>query len=155
MEPSSVEKKIISGGTIYKKIINYNAREISSNPLFGNDLLPTYVAHAEPKYTHSSAAVSSSSFLNFVRTLQSQSPNRDVKENGEEQNCKARLFDYAHLGPDDLKKDLEECQDLVLDPANIELDTPPDFWLSQLDDAKKLDKVAKNGYSIAPWCFSD
>ncbi|KAL2520586.1 putative NAC domain-containing protein 8 [Forsythia ovata] len=80
---------------------------------------------------------------------------RDVKENGEEQNCKARLFDYAHLGPDDLKKDLEECQDLVLDPANIELDTPPDLWLSQLDDAKKLDKVAKNGYSIAPWCFSD
>ncbi|KAL2546651.1 NAC domain-containing protein 8 [Forsythia ovata] len=56
----------------------------------------------------------------------------DVKENGEEQNCKARISDYTRLAPDDLKKDLEECQDLVLDPANIELDTPLDFQLSQL-----------------------
>ncbi|KAL2508391.1 Suppressor of GAMMA RESPONSE 1 [Forsythia ovata] len=40
---------------------------------------------------------------------------------------------------DDLKKDLEECQDLVLDPANIELDTPPDFWLSHLSILKSGD----------------
>ncbi|KAL2508424.1 NAC domain-containing protein 8 [Forsythia ovata] len=79
----------------------------------------------------------------------------DVKENGEEQNCKTHLSNYARLGPDDLKKDLEECQDLVLDLANIELDTPPDFWLSHLDDAKKLDKATKNHDSLAPWCFSD
>lgn len=61
--------------------------------------------------------------------LQSQSPNRD---NGESKS-KPRLSDYAHLGPEYLKKDLEECQNLVLDPANIELDTPPDFRLSQLE----------------------
>lgn len=64
--------------------------------------------------------------------LQSQSPNRDVQEKNQELNCKPRLSDYARLGPEDFKKDLVECQDLVLDPANIELDTPPDFRLSQL-----------------------
>uniref|UniRef100_A0A5B6YWB3 Putative NAC domain-containing protein 8 isoform X1 n=1 Tax=Davidia involucrata TaxID=16924 RepID=A0A5B6YWB3_DAVIN len=65
--------------------------------------------------------------------LQSQSPNRDGSENGGESNGKPRLSDYAHLGPENLKKDLEECQYLVLDPANIELDTPPEFRLSQLE----------------------
>ncbi|CAL5350086.1 unnamed protein product [Camellia sinensis] len=64
--------------------------------------------------------------------LRSQSPNRDGSENGESKG-KSRLSDYAHLGPEDLKKDLEVCQDLVLDPANIDLDTPPDFRLSQLE----------------------
>lgn len=64
--------------------------------------------------------------------LQSQSPNRDVQEKNQELNCKPRLSDYARLGPEDFKKDLAECQELVLDPANIELDTPPDFRLSQL-----------------------
>ncbi|KAL2542675.1 NAC domain-containing protein 8 [Abeliophyllum distichum] len=77
--------------------------------------------------------------------LQSQSPNRDVKENGEEQNCKARLSDYARLGPDELKKDLEEYQDLVLDPANIELDTPPDFRLSQLEFGSQESYIAWGG----------
>ena len=66
--------------------------------------------------------------------LQSQSPNRDgdAHENGQPQNDKPKLADYAQLGPDHLKKDLEECQNLVYDPANIELDTPPEFRLSQL-----------------------
>lgn len=59
--------------------------------------------------------------------LQSQSPSRD--ENGSK---KFSLSDYAKLGPDNLKRDLEECQDLVLDASNIELDTPPEFRLSQL-----------------------
>ncbi|KAI7997583.1 SUPPRESSOR OF GAMMA RESPONSE 1 [Camellia lanceoleosa] len=63
--------------------------------------------------------------------LRSQSPNRDGSENGESKG--KSLSDYAHLGPEDLKKDLEVCQDLVLDPANIDLDTPPDFRLSQLE----------------------
>lgn len=41
--------------------------------------------------------------------------------------------DYAHLGgTDDFKRDLEDCQKLVLDPCNIDLDTPPEFRLSQL-----------------------
>jgi len=42
------------------------------------------------------------------------------------------IADYAHLGPEDFKRDLEECQKIVLDPSNIELDTPPEFRLSQL-----------------------
>ncbi|XP_010477912.1 PREDICTED: NAC domain-containing protein 8 [Camelina sativa] len=41
--------------------------------------------------------------------------------------------DYAHLGTEDFKRDLEECQKIVLDPSNIELDTPPEFRLSQLE----------------------
>ncbi|KAL7110517.1 hypothetical protein ACP275_05G030700 [Erythranthe tilingii] len=71
--------------------------------------------------------------------LQSQSPNRDeIDESGKVKglNCKPRLSDYARLGPEDLKRDLEECQNMaVSDPAaNIEIDdTPPDFRLSQLD----------------------
>ncbi|KAJ8774703.1 hypothetical protein K2173_017149 [Erythroxylum novogranatense] len=64
--------------------------------------------------------------------LQSQSPNRDGNDN-ERTDGKPRLSDYAKLGPENLKKDLEECQNLVLDPANIDLDTPPEFRLSQLD----------------------
>lgn len=67
--------------------------------------------------------------------LQSQSPNRDGNEEGQGLNHKTLLSGYARLGPEDLKKDLEECQGLAhdpLNPANIELDTPPDFRLSQL-----------------------
>lgn len=65
--------------------------------------------------------------------LQSQSPNRGGHENGEQAHVKPRLADYVKLGPEDLKKDLEACQNIVLDPANImDLDTPPDFRLSQL-----------------------
>lgn len=70
--------------------------------------------------------------------LQSQSPNRD--EQGQAKINKPRLADYARLGPEDLKRDLEECQKLPshegnadqIDLANIDLDTPPDFRLSQL-----------------------
>ena len=64
--------------------------------------------------------------------LQSQSPNRDGNGNDGAGKGKLHLSDYAQLGPQDLKKDLEECQNLVSDPANIELDTPPEFRLSQL-----------------------
>lgn len=64
--------------------------------------------------------------------LQSQSPNREENINEGGLKGKLCLSDYAQLGAEDLKKDLEECQNLVLDPANIELDTPPEFRLSQL-----------------------
>lgn len=104
--------------------------------------------------------------------LQSQSPNRDGDQNGKEHKSTSCLSDYGHLGPENFKKDLEECQELVLDvlpinqsskeqkcaprlsdyghlgtenfkfldnsqelvldPENIALDTPPDFRLSQL-----------------------
>lgn len=73
--------------------------------------------------------------------LQSQSPNRDEQGHAN----KPRLADhYACLGPDDLKRDLEECKNLPSytentirnlqsdDLENINLDTPPDFRLSQL-----------------------
>ncbi|XP_043717233.1 SUPPRESSOR OF GAMMA RESPONSE 1 [Telopea speciosissima] len=64
--------------------------------------------------------------------LQSQSSNPDV--DGEERKPKPRLSDYARLGPEDLKKDLEECQNLaLLDHGDIDLDTPSDFRLSQLE----------------------
>ncbi|CAK9141357.1 unnamed protein product [Ilex paraguariensis] len=65
--------------------------------------------------------------------LQSQSPNRDGNETDKELKAKPRLADYAHLGPENLKKDLEACQALVFDPTNLELDTPPDFRLSQIE----------------------
>ncbi|XP_024019400.1 SUPPRESSOR OF GAMMA RESPONSE 1 isoform X1 [Morus notabilis] len=79
--------------------------------------------------------------------LQSQSPNRDgiAHENGQPLKSKPKLADYAQLGPEDLKKDLEECQNLVLDPANIELDTPPDFRLSQLEFGSQESFVAWGG----------
>ncbi|KAL7001239.1 hypothetical protein U1Q18_002391, partial [Sarracenia purpurea var. burkii] len=79
--------------------------------------------------------------------LQSQSPNRDRIESGE-LNRKPRLSDYAHLGSENLKKDLEECQDLVLDPANIELDTPPDFRLSQLEFGSQESFLAWGGTKL-------
>ncbi|KAI7727495.1 hypothetical protein M8C21_001511 [Ambrosia artemisiifolia] len=75
--------------------------------------------------------------------LQSQSPQRDVEN--QEPNGKPRLADYAHLGPENLKKDLEACQDLVLDPANLELDTPPDFRLSQLEFESQESFIAWGG----------
>uniref|UniRef100_A0A2P2JQB6 NAC transcription factors 7 n=1 Tax=Rhizophora mucronata TaxID=61149 RepID=A0A2P2JQB6_RHIMU len=76
--------------------------------------------------------------------LRSQSPNRDgsVNERAEGKPC---LSDYANLDPEDLKKDLEECQNLVLDPANIELDTPPEFRLSQLDFGSQESFIAFGG----------
>ncbi|CAA0818628.1 NAC domain-containing protein 8 [Striga hermonthica] len=79
--------------------------------------------------------------------LQSQSPCRD--ENGSNtaqgMNGKSLLSDYARLGPDDLKRDLEACQDLACDPANIELDTPPDFRLSQLEFESQDSYIAWGG----------
>ncbi|KAJ6324524.1 hypothetical protein OIU76_011758 [Salix suchowensis] len=63
--------------------------------------------------------------------LQSQSPNRGG--HGTEANGKTGLSDYALLGPEYLKEDLEECQKLELDQANVELDTPSEFRLSQLE----------------------
>lgn len=67
--------------------------------------------------------------------LQSQSPNRDGNCNEDKQVNKPRLSDYARLGPEQFKKDLEDCQKTQnpnLDLSNLELDTPPDFRLSQL-----------------------
>lgn len=77
--------------------------------------------------------------------LQSQSPGRDERGNNGDISGKPRLSDYAQLGPEDLKKDLEECQHIVLDPANIELDTPPDFRLSQLEFGSQESFIAWGG----------
>ena len=62
--------------------------------------------------------------------LQSQSPSRDGKH--EDHKNQPGLSVYAQLGPENLKKDIEECQNLALDKANIENDTPSEFRLSQL-----------------------
>ncbi|XP_076922543.1 SUPPRESSOR OF GAMMA RESPONSE 1-like [Bidens hawaiensis] len=77
--------------------------------------------------------------------LQSQSPQRGVENEKQESTGKPRLADYAHLGPENLKKDLEACRDLVLDPANLELDTPPDFRLSQLEFESQDSFIAWGG----------
>nr|APB08589.1 NAC [Rhododendron molle] len=79
--------------------------------------------------------------------LRSQSPGRDEYINGEF-NGKPCLSDYSRLGPECLKKDLEACQDLALDPANIELDTPPDFRLSQLEFASQDSFLAWGGSKV-------
>lgn len=75
--------------------------------------------------------------------LQSQSPQRDVEN--QESKGKPSLGDYARLGPENLKKDLEECQELAFDPANLELDTPPDFRLSQLEFGSQESFLAWGG----------
>ncbi|KAK7348875.1 hypothetical protein VNO80_23617 [Phaseolus coccineus] len=63
--------------------------------------------------------------------LHSQSPSRDGKH--EDHKNHPGLSVYAQLGPECLKKDIEECQNLVHDPANIENDTSSEFRLSQLE----------------------
>ncbi|XP_028220772.1 SUPPRESSOR OF GAMMA RESPONSE 1-like isoform X2 [Glycine soja] len=74
--------------------------------------------------------------------LQSQSPKRD-EEN--EHKKRPSLSVYADLGPEHLKKDIEECQNLVLDPANVVPETPPsEFRLSQLDFSSQD--------SFVSWC---
>ncbi|XP_028768664.1 SUPPRESSOR OF GAMMA RESPONSE 1 [Neltuma alba] len=73
----------------------------------------------------------------------SQSPNRDDKS--EEHKDRPSLSVYAQLGPEHLKKDLEECQNLAIDPANIELDTPPEFRLSQLEFGSQDSYIAWGG----------
>lgn len=74
--------------------------------------------------------------------LQSQSPQRNENQ---ESKGKPRLSDYAHLGSESLKKDLQDCQELVMDPANLELDTPPDFRLSQLEFGSQESFLAWGG----------
>ncbi|XP_078444838.1 NAC (No Apical Meristem) domain transcriptional regulator superfamily protein [Wolffia australiana] len=47
---------------------------------------------------------------------------------------KVPLADYAKIGVENLKHDIEECQKIAgLELPNIELDTPPDMRLSQLE----------------------
>ncbi|GAB4828911.1 hypothetical protein Ancab_018572 [Ancistrocladus abbreviatus] len=55
-----------------------------------------------------------------------QSPNQDGNENDATMRGKPGFLDYAHQGPEDPKKDLEEFQILVLNLANIELHIPLD-----------------------------
>ncbi|QCD90247.1 hypothetical protein DEO72_LG4g1202 [Vigna unguiculata] len=63
--------------------------------------------------------------------LYSQSPSRDGKH--EDHKGQPGLGVYADLGPECLKKDIEECQRLVLDPSNIVNDNPAEIRLSQLE----------------------
>ncbi|KAJ0257821.1 SUPPRESSOR OF GAMMA RESPONSE 1 [Hirschfeldia incana] len=64
-----------------------------------------------------------------------QDRDENTNNGGGSRNNKQPCFgDYAHLGgTEDFKRDLEDCQKLVLDPSNIDLDTPPEFRLSQLE----------------------
>ncbi|KAK7306963.1 hypothetical protein VNO77_39617 [Canavalia gladiata] len=78
--------------------------------------------------------------------LHSQSPSRDGKH--EEHKNQPGLSVYAQLGPEHLKKDIEECQNLVLDPANVEHDTPSEFRLSQLEFGSQ-DSFISFGYGKA------
>lgn len=60
-----------------------------------------------------------------------KSPSRSGVEKHEIKS-EPRLSYYAHLGPESLKRDLEECQALVPDLANVKTGTLPYFQLSQL-----------------------
>nr|AFN55266.1 NAC domain protein [Tamarix hispida] len=91
--------------------------------------------------------------------LQSQSPNGDGNENAAVNNKKPGLSDYVRLGTEHFKNDLrecqnldksdsQECQNLEFDPANIEIDTPPDFRLSQLEFGSQDSYVAWGGNKI-------
>ena len=63
--------------------------------------------------------------------------------------------DYAHLGgTDDFKRDLEDCQKLIIDPCNIELDTPPEFRLSQLVKLIQSLSSLKSSYGFCYVCVS-
>ncbi|XP_038679430.1 SUPPRESSOR OF GAMMA RESPONSE 1 isoform X2 [Tripterygium wilfordii] len=81
--------------------------------------------------------------------LQSQSPSRGDRDGKcRESDGKPCLSDYVKLGAEELKKDMEVCQNLVLDPANIELDTPPEFRLSQLDFGSQESFLAWGGDKV-------
>ncbi|XP_058108072.1 SUPPRESSOR OF GAMMA RESPONSE 1 isoform X2 [Magnolia sinica] len=68
---------------------------------------------------------------------------------GEPRKDMPRLSDYAHIGAEDLKKDLEECQKLShYDNTNIELDTPPEFRLSQLEFGSQESFLAWAGSKV-------
>ncbi|XP_039127916.1 SUPPRESSOR OF GAMMA RESPONSE 1 [Dioscorea cayenensis subsp. rotundata] len=63
---------------------------------------------------------------------------------------KPRISDYAHMGVENLKKDLEECQNLPqVDRSNIEFDTPPDMRLSQLEFGSQDSFLAWAGTKLA------
>lgn len=68
----------------------------------------------------------------------SQDREENTDNGGGLRNKQPCFADYAHLGTEDFKRDLEECQKIALDPSNIELDTPPEFRLSQLVKLKSL-----------------
>ena len=62
-----------------------------------------------------------------------QDRDENTNNGGGSRNKQPCFGEYAHLGgTEDFKRDLEDCQKLVLDPSNIDLDTPPEFRLSQL-----------------------
>ncbi|KAK4788898.1 hypothetical protein SAY86_020217 [Trapa natans] len=82
--------------------------------------------------------------------LQSQSPNRDGNDTEPKEvlkDAKPCLSDYAHLGPESLKKDLEECQNPTFDKADLELETP-DFRLSQLEFGSQDSYIAWGGNKV-------
>ncbi|VFQ85494.1 unnamed protein product [Cuscuta campestris] len=104
----------------------------------------------------------------FDELLQSQSPSRDGGQNGKEHKGMPRLSDYRHLGTETFKKDLETCQELVLDPPpvintegetvnnsqefvidqeNIVLETPPER-LTQLEFESQDSYLAWGGNKI-------
>ncbi|MQM23057.1 hypothetical protein Taro_056119 [Colocasia esculenta] len=78
--------------------------------------------------------------------LQSQSSCGD----GEVRPSRPCLSDYAQMGVENLKKDLEECQKLSsTDLVNIDLDTPPDLRLSQLEFGSQDSFLAWGGAKVA------
>ncbi|MED6184676.1 hypothetical protein PIB30_049823 [Stylosanthes scabra] len=121
----------------------------------GMDNIETNAYEAQPWWDSDSQNLLDSQQLVEALTLcedilHSQSSNKG-DENDKNQTG---LSVYAHLGPEHLKKDIEECQKLALDAknagpehqkdieegqdldhdlANIERDTPPEQRLSQLE----------------------
>ncbi|CAN8313260.1 unnamed protein product [Cochlearia groenlandica] len=67
--------------------------------------------------------------------LQVGSQDRDENTNNValRNNKQPSFADYACLGTEDFKRDLEDCQKIAVGPSNVDLDTPPEFRLSQLE----------------------
>lgn len=80
--------------------------------------------------------------------LQSQSPNRDGTRTGQELKGRPCLSDYAQLGKEHWKKDLEECQNLVLDPPSTDNDAA-EFRLSQIEFGSQDSYISWGGNKIS------
>ncbi|GAV59681.1 NAM domain-containing protein [Cephalotus follicularis] len=137
----------------YSDQLGTNNQMINNNDNCGNQIVDNKDNHAEEEYkwwdSESQYLLDSQQLVEGLSLcdefLQSQSPIRDGNGNDGASIGKPRLSDYAQLGADDLKKDLEDCQNLVFDPSNIELDTPPEFRLSQLDFGSQESYLAWGG----------
>ncbi|CAN0870487.1 hypothetical protein LINGRAHAP2_LOCUS9545 [Linum grandiflorum] len=122
---------------------NEDNQPVTENEVLVNEDESTWWAGESQNLLNSQQMVDGLSFCEEF--LRSQSPSRDCNGDPIPDGKSALASEYAKLGAEDLKKDLEECQKLVSDPANIYLDTPPEFRLSQLEFGSQESFLAWGG----------